>query len=221
MANIKDETLALAALFQSCTQIQRVARSGYVDQHAAAAVLRGIIVTNPQTCEDIYHPSKLLVGFRQIVSSLGGNGAEKSAQTLEITKTAFKLISLELAIEKNAEIFNRLGSQIDEVRSQVLILHPEYENADPSVVMDQACIKMFADLYSSIISPNFPKLIIFGEEEYLQRIDNQELIRALLLAAIRAIVLWRQVGGRRRFFIFRRKAIIEYARQGASSNGIN
>ena len=56
MANIKDETLALAALFQSCTQIQRVARSGYVDQHAAAAVLRGIIVTNPQTCEDIYHP---------------------------------------------------------------------------------------------------------------------------------------------------------------------
>ena len=61
---------------------------------------------------------------------------------------------------------------------------------------------MFADLYSSIISPNFPKLIIFGEEEYLQRIDNQELIRALLLAAIRAIVLWRQVGGRRRFFHF-------------------
>ena len=103
----------------------------------------------------------------------------------------------------------------------MLTLHPEYENADPSVVMDQACIKMFADLYSSIISPNFPKLIIFGEEEYLQRIDNQELIRALLLAAIRAIVLWRQVGGRRRFFIFRRKAIIEYARQGASSNGIN
>ena len=91
MANIKDETLALAALFQSCTQIQRVARSGYVDQHAAAAVLRGIIVTNPQTCEDIYHPSKLLVGFRQIVSSLGGNGAENPPKLWKLPKPHLSL----------------------------------------------------------------------------------------------------------------------------------
>ena len=221
MANIKDETLALAALFQACTQIQRVARSGYVDQHAAATVIRGIIITNPQSCEEIYHPSKLLVGFRQLISSIGGQGAEKSAQTLEITKTAFKLISLELAIEKNDEIFNHLGSKIDEIRAQILTLHPDYETADPATILDEACIKLFSELYSSIISPNFPKLIIFGEEEYLRRPENQELIRALLLCAIRAIVLWRQVGGRRRFFIFRRKAIIEYARQGASANGIN
>ena len=46
----------------------------------------------------------------------------------------------------------------------------------------------------------------------LRDTDNQERIRALLLAGIRAVILWRQVGGRRRYLIFRRKEILKYAR---------
>jgi high frequency lysogenization protein len=45
----------------------------------------------------------------------------------------------------------------------------------------------------------------------LENPDNQNLIRALLLAAIRAAVLWRQCGGRRLSLFLRRSALLEAA----------
>ena len=51
MSNIFNETLSLAALFQSCAQIQRIARTGQGDESAMAPVIRGLIITNPKSCE--------------------------------------------------------------------------------------------------------------------------------------------------------------------------
>jgi high frequency lysogenization protein len=41
----------------------------------------------------------------------------------------------------------------------------------------------------------------------------QHRIRALLLAGIRAAVLWRQVGGKRRHFFFGKGKIVKIAKQ--------
>ena len=48
MSNIFNETLSLAALFQSCAHIQRIARTGQGDESAMAPVIRGLIITNPK-----------------------------------------------------------------------------------------------------------------------------------------------------------------------------
>jgi high frequency lysogenization protein len=50
-----------------------------------------------------------------------------------------------------------------------------------------------------------------GEPTFLQQSDNVNKIRALLLAGIRAAVLWRQKGGRRWQFIFQSNKILETA----------
>lgn len=215
MADIKSETIALAALFQACNQIQKVARTGFADPHACAVLIRALIIEDAPSVDDIYQSSKLVVGFRQLITSLT-TISEKKLNTIEITKTAFKLITLEQAIERSTHIFNRLGESISSLRAQFLKDYPDYEKGEPDVVLKDECIKEFAQLYQSLISPNFPNLIIYGEEEYLRIQENQDQIRALLLAAIRAIVLWRQVGGRRRWFIFRRSAILDYARKAVS-----
>lgn len=217
MTDIADETLALAALFQCCTQIQRVARTGYVDPHAAAAVIRGLIITNPQSCTDIYAPNQLLVGFRQVAASFSSQAGSKSAETIEITKNVFKIIGLTLTIMRNDAVFNKLGDDIDAARTAVLARYPDYEQGRPEIVLSQDCLHDFSELYQSLVSPNFPRLMIYGEEAYLSRVENQEMIRTLLLAAIRAAVLWRQLGGRRRFLFFRRKAIVRCAQQAAGA----
>ena len=71
MADIKSETIALGALFQCCTQIQRIASTGYYDEKAVSCVLRALAVTDPKSVEDIYNPEYLTVGFKQIIDSLG------------------------------------------------------------------------------------------------------------------------------------------------------
>ncbi len=214
MADIKSETIALGALFQCCTQIQRIASTGYYDEKAVSCVLRALAVTDPKSVEDIYNPEYLTVGFKQIIDSLGKTDLAKGADTIVVTKMALKLITLAHSVERNQRIYQRLSDEIDALSKAVTTEHSDFLNDELCVssINTQNNIHLFGSLYQSIISPNFAKLLIYGDERFLRDTDNQERIRALLLAGIRAVILWRQVGGRRRYLIFRRKEILKYAR---------
>ncbi len=52
-------------------------------------------------------------------------------------------------------------------------------------------------LYQDYISSLSPRIIVRGEQNYLRNDDNAAKIRSLLLAGIRAAVLWQQLGGSR------------------------
>ncbi|MBQ8478327.1 MAG: DUF489 family protein [Succinivibrio sp.] len=210
MANIKSEAIALSALFQCCTQIYRIANTGYYDDAALACVLRSVLVTNPKTVEDIYPQDKLKVGFAQLSDSFGKSISPKTMENIEITKMALKVISLTITLLKNNKVLNRLSDEIDELSKTIPEQYENFFEGSPEVVNQQSTIRLFGTLYKSIISPNFPKLLICGKESCLSIVENQEKIRALLLCAIRAVILWRQVGGRRRYLFFRRAQIVEY-----------
>jgi high frequency lysogenization protein len=53
--------------------------------------------------------------------------------------------------------------------------------------------------------------MVSGENSYLESPDMANKVRALLLAGIRAAVLWRQCGGSRWQLLFKRRAIIKAA----------
>ena len=74
-------------------------------------------------------------------------------------------------------------------------------------------LAQLADLYANVISPLQPRIIVRGEALHLQNTDNQNKIRALLLAGVRAAMLWQQVGGRRRQLLFGRRRIASLALQ--------
>ncbi|MBQ9275435.1 MAG: DUF489 family protein [Succinivibrio sp.] len=215
---IKNEAIALAAATQSCQQIARIANTGYCDEHAAAVVIKALLVTDPKTVEDIYAPSDLASGFRMLSDSLSNVPEGRSAQTIEVARMLFKVISLEQTIEHNSQLFNKLGSDIDELKLKVLRETPDYLSSGDDVILREDYLREYAALYQSLVSRNFAKLIIYGSELYLGNPSNQNRIRALLLAAIRAAVLWRQCGGRRRYLIFRRNALAQYARSQILSN---
>lgn len=208
--NIDNQTRALAALFQCCAQIQRIASTGFMDEHATSAVIRAVAVTDPKTLDDIYTKDALKNGYNQVISSFGRDGV-KDADIIEITKTALKVMELELTIERNQKIFSELGDKIDAMTNLILSKDSNFLEGDPAVVLKREYLEEYASLYQSLISPNFSKLMICGQEECLRVIENQQRIRALLLAAIRATVLWRQLGGKRLTLIFHRKRIVECA----------
>lgn len=211
------ETIALAALFQSAAQIQRIARFGAVDEKAIAPLMRALVITNPQTIEEIYDPKTIIPGLNQLLTSLYPKEAAQP-KNAELIKLAFSIIGLAGTLEKQEPIFQQLDREVDVLRENVLTLHPDYEKASENILMDYDVIKLYSKIYSALISPNFPKLIIYGEESYLRRTELQEMIRALLLSGIRASLLWHQVGGKRYSLMFRYKDIIECARQVINDN---
>ena len=53
--------------------------------------------------------------------------------------------------------------------------------------------------------------MVSGEPEILKSEESAQLIRALLLAAVRSAVLWRQLGGSRRRVLLTRRLLLELA----------
>ena len=78
--------------------------------------------------------------------------------------------------------------------------------------IDQDLIDQLAHIYKDTISTYPTKVQVTGNSQYLQQAANQSKIRALLLSAIRSAVLWNQVGGKKRHFLFSKAKIIDTAK---------
>jgi high frequency lysogenization protein len=63
--------------------------------------------------------------------------------------------------------------------------------------------------YQQTLSTLRPRIIVHGEPATLGDPDNRQRIRALLLAAIRAAVLWRQCGGGRLTLLLHRRQLLQ------------
>ena len=61
--------------------------------------------------------------------------------------------------------------------------------------------------------------MIHGDPLHLRNPDNQNRLRALLLAAVRSARLWRQVGGSRWQLLFRNRPILDEARRYLDRHG--
>jgi high frequency lysogenization protein len=62
-----------------------------------------------------------------------------------------------------------------------------------------------AELYVSTLSTLKPRVLVNGSPLILQQQPVVERIRAALLAAVRAAVLWRQLGGRQWQLVLKRR----------------
>lgn len=198
MNTLHDRTMALAATLQAVAQVQYIARHGETDDEQLAAALNTIMVTDPDSIDDIYPDKKVLAnGYRWVINQLGDN----HQKDVEITRYLVGLLALERKLSRNHAALAMMSERIQQVRRQL----------QHFAVTDEQVIVNIADIYSDIISNLGPKIQISGNPHILQQKQVQNKIRALLLAAMRSAVLWRQLGGKRRQLVFSRKAIVDTA----------
>ncbi|WP_346347515.1 high frequency lysogenization protein HflD [Shewanella dokdonensis] len=203
MNTLHDRTMALAATLQAVAQVQYIARHGETDDEQLAAALNTILVTDPDSIDDIYPDKKVLAnGYRWVINQLGDN----HQKDVEITRYLVGLLALERKLSRNNAALAMMSERIQQVRRQL----------QHFAVTDEQVIANLADIYSDIISNLGPKIQISGNPNILQQKQVQNKIRALLLAAMRSAVLWRQLGGKRRQLVFSRKAIVDTANNSLS-----
>ncbi len=77
---------------------------------------------------------------------------------------------------------------------------------------DAVVVGRLARLYADTISQLQPRILVEGNPQFLRQETQATQIRALLLAAIRAAVLWRQLGGTQWRLLFRRRQYAMMAR---------
>lgn len=83
-------------------------------------------------------------------------------------------------------------------------------------VGSDGAVARLAEIYVDCVSNLRPRVMVPGDARYLTQSRIVDRIRALLLAAIRAAVLWQQNGGNTFVLLWRRRALAEMARELAA-----
>ena len=148
---------------------------------------------DPNSPIDVYGSVEQLdVGLNTVVRHLDGGPRDG-----EILRYLISLIHLQSRLQRQPRVIGKLRSLIEETgrqREHLGIDHPQ-------------TISRLADVYQQTISTLGPRIVVRGDGTYLRQPAIVAHIRALLLAGIRAAVLWQQVGGRRRNLFLKRRAI--------------
>ncbi|MFC6439986.1 high frequency lysogenization protein HflD [Bowmanella sp. JS7-9] len=192
-------TLALAAVCQAATLVQQTARGRTTDTADVDTILGAILVIDAESPEVIFgRLQNLHSGFRTLAHQLGGTPVDKDA---EVTRYIAGLFALERKISNNKTVLNQLGQRIGQLQRQTGL----YEITSSQMMANMASV------YSDVVSPAGPKIQVAGNTVLLRQPAIQDKVRALLLGGIRATVLWRQLGGKRRHILFSRKRILQDA----------
>lgn len=197
---LTDQVIALAAVVQAASLVQQVARHGSADEEAVKALLGGILETDPDSTDAVFGGlSQLRPGLSTLLTQLTAQGNVKD---VEVTRYVISLLALERRLAGRPSTLSMLGERIGQVKRQLSMQE----------LMDERTVASLASIYVELISPLGPRIQVAGNANLLKTTAVQNQLRALLLAGLRAAVLWRQVGGRRLQLLFNRKRIGDTAR---------
>ena len=179
--------------------MKQIARSNEFDKPALATSLNSIAITNSDNTEQVFGDVKhLTLGYQTLLDQLSNQSTNKD---VEVTRYIANLLSIERKLSGSKKTMAALGERISNIQRQQLHLD----------ITDSQMLSNLASIYTDVVSPVARKIQVAGDPAILKRPDNQHRVRALLLAGVRAAVLWRQLGGKRRHILFSRPQILASA----------
>jgi len=191
----QDKVIALAGLFQAVTLMNGLAKRGELPEEGLAVSIRSVLDESPPDVISVYDDvSSLTTGFRSLATCMG---SARTAEDAELLGYALSCMQLERKLSRKRQVVCEIRAGLDRAKEQVEQFSLVHENV----------IANLANIYVTHISTLKPRIMVKGEQAYLSNRRNINRIRALLLAAIRAAVLWQQCGGGRMDLFVRRKAI--------------
>ncbi|MFT4810864.1 MAG: high frequency lysogenization protein [Paraglaciecola sp.] len=196
-----ESNIALAGLCQAAALVKQVARSNEFDSQYLVTSLNSIAITTSDNTEQVFGDvNHLALGYQTILAQLSNQSTNKD---VEVTRYIANLLSIERKLSSSKKTMATLGERISNIQRQKLHLE----------ITDSQMLNNLASIYTDVVSPVARKIQVAGDPEILKRPDNQNRVRAILLAGLRAAVLWRQLGGKRRHILFSRQQILDSAQQ--------
>ena len=189
------QTLALASIFQTTSLVHQLASTGQCDSHSNKASLNSIVSQSDHVDEIFTSPEDLRVGFESLKKLLEKKPI--NMQNIMVYSTA--LINLEKKLMKKPQLLTQISSEIDFIKKQ-----------DFFDIHHSNSIARLAELYKNTLGSLNPTIMVRGEQIYLTNRHTANHIRALLLAGIRAVSLWKSQGGKTWHLLLNKKKTLRY-----------
>lgn len=178
------QVIALAGLTQCMHLVQEIAKCGLADESEMRTCIGSVLKIDAADVLDVYGGlAELQTGLKILEKQMGSPDQVDPVLSRYVGTLLFLERKLMKSPQKMAVITNGLRS-VAEIVPDFGVLHEDL-------------LARIAELYQQTISQMKPRVIVMGEERFLRNSENANRIRSLLLAGIRAVVLWRQCGGSR------------------------
>lgn len=191
---VRSRVLALAGMLQALKLVRQIADTGHADATSERNILDSVFRIDAASAEEVYGNALSLRGGLMLLRDYFTDRSGDQALP--------KLGMSVLQIERRFVADDALAQEVlDGIRTLEAM-------ADRQGSIHPDVISGLGQLYADTISHLRPKVIVQGNPHYLQQPEVVAEIRALLLAALRSAVLWRQMGGTLWDFPLRKRAMI-------------
>ncbi|HET6911748.1 MAG TPA: high frequency lysogenization protein HflD [Rhodanobacteraceae bacterium] len=181
--------IALAGLFQALNLVRSLATEGDCDPGELETCMASIFKLESESAADIYGGiGNVREGLRALIAQIDGERRDPV-----LLRIVFAILRLERSLHRHPAAITSLQEGLQGMQRQLVHFGPTH----PTV------LARAADLYAENLSGLRPRVMVIGNPLYLHQPAQVQRIRALLLAGVRAAVLWRQLGGRRWHLLLR------------------
>jgi high frequency lysogenization protein len=195
LRSVPNQTLALAGVSQACWLVDQLATTGQADPVAMSASLESLLKIDAKNVPDVYGGiSNLQQGLRQLETQL----SRTPIHNQQTVRYAGQLIALQKKLSQQNKMQQTIHAGLIRAQTQ----------ASQFGILHENVLANFADLYFTTLSTMQPRVLVIGDQDYLNSPLTVNKIRSLLLAGIRSVHLWRQCGGTRWQLPFVRSKIL-------------
>ncbi|HZF98670.1 MAG TPA: lysogenization regulator HflD, partial [Pseudoxanthomonas sp.] len=171
--------------------------TGQSDAAVVQTALDSVFRIDAETPQDVYSGAANLAPGLRLLRDYFSN-QERDEQ---LPRLAMAVLQLERRFVREADTVAAVAGGIEEIAPRAQTLG----SAHPDV------LSALGALYADTISHLRPKVMVHGNPHYLGQTGVVAEIRAILLAAVRSAVLWRQLGGSLWDLLLSRRAMADAA----------
>ena len=191
---MEHRVLALAGLVQALKQVRQIAETGQAEASVVATAIDSVFRIDADSPQAIYGgTSALRSGLLLMRAYFGNQGADEM-----LPRLALAVLQLERRFVRDAAV----AQQVHDGVVAVMPVAERLGQHHPEV------LAALGALYADTVSHLRPRVLVQGNPHYLGQASVVAEIRAMLLAALRSAVLWRQLDGSLWDFLLRRRELV-------------
>ncbi len=208
LSNLEQQTIALAGVAQAARMVDQVSKTGSYPLEFLEPSIHSLFVFDPDTTADIFGG---IPGVKLGLHNLSSILADKNAQeNHEVVRYVFSMIYLERKFSARADMMAVVRTRLE---------HTSFRAEHFSSNVNALCHSI-SGIYQDTLSQQRFRIKVSGSAQHLQDSKNADVIRALLLAGVRAAFIWRQLGGRRWRLLMQRRKLLEASQNLSRGLGV-
>lgn len=197
----RDQVIALAALVQACNLVDKLSKTGQIDNAQLRPLIDSLFEFSPASTEATYGGTdRLSEGIKILSEILAGKAGKQYGDTLRYT---MGVLHLEKKLAANQKMLPIIRDRLE---------HISFKNEHFSDEISSITASLSGAYQDTLSTLNY-RIQVSGSMQHLQNTQISDQIRTLLFAAVRSAMLWRQVGGRRWHLILGRRRLNQAIKQ--------